>query len=62
MFKLMTAERGASFGLVSGKNASDNGAMIACAGLFKLDKGVTTPLKESGVNPSWRLDSEKVWG
>lgn len=62
MFELMTSERGAEFGVVSGKNASDNGAMIACAGLFKLEKGVETPLAESGVNPSWRLDSEKVWG
>lgn len=35
--------------------STDNGAMIAGAGLFRLERGLFTPLS-AGVYPNWELD------
>ncbi|MEI8332162.1 MAG: bifunctional N(6)-L-threonylcarbamoyladenine synthase/serine/threonine protein kinase, partial [Methanomicrobiales archaeon] len=60
MLRIMCDDRGAQFFVPEQKYLGDNGAMIAYTGKLMLESGVTTPLKSSQVNPSFRSDEVAV--
>ncbi len=60
MLKIISDEHGATFHVVDRSLAGDNGAMIAWAGYVLYKHGVKTTIKESMVNPKWRLDEIEI--
>ena len=56
MLSLIAEDHGVSFNKVPLEFATDNGAMIAWAGLLAFRNGVVTPFDESMVKLRWRLD------
>jgi len=60
MLRDMSEEHGARFSVVPGKYATDNGAMIAWAGVLCYKHGLTIPVEKSFVKLRWRLDEVEV--
>jgi bifunctional N6-L-threonylcarbamoyladenine synthase / protein kinase Bud32 len=60
MLQQMCEERGASFFVPEKRYLGDNGAMIAYTGKIMLESGVSLPVKDSWVNPSFRSDQVEV--
>jgi len=60
MLKVMAEEHGARFSVVPKEYATDNGAMIAWAGVLCYKYGLTTPIEKSFVRIRWRLDDVDV--
>jgi universal protein Kae1 len=60
MLKVIAAEHDARFSVVPREFATDNGAMIAWAGVLAYRHGVVTPVEESFVKLRWRLDRVDV--
>ena len=60
MLRTMCEERGAKFSVPEQKYLGDNGAMIAYTGKLMLESGVSTPVSQSQVNPSFRSDEVEV--
>lgn len=59
MLETVAKEHEASFHWIKKWN-SDNGAQIAYVGSLRHRHGSRTPIKESVVRPSWRLDEVKI--
>jgi universal protein Kae1 len=55
MMKKMCEERGTKFYVVPTKYSSDNGVMIAYAGLLAYKKGFDKPFEDL-IKPKWRID------
>lgn len=53
-------EHSARFHVVPPDLAGDNGGMIAWTGSLALENGLAVPVKESYINPNWRLDEVEV--
>jgi N6-L-threonylcarbamoyladenine synthase/protein kinase Bud32 len=60
MLRLMCKDRGASFAVPQKEYLGDNGAMIAYTGRLMLAQGDTVQVKDSKVNPSFRVDQVPV--
>jgi N6-L-threonylcarbamoyladenine synthase len=60
MVKNIAEDHGAQPHIVPIKLAADNGAMIAWTGLIAYEAGVRTPVENSYVNPSWRMDQVEI--
>ena len=60
MLESIAAEHDARFSVVPREFATDNGAMIAWAGVLAYTHGVVTPVEESFVKLRWRLDRVDV--
>jgi universal protein Kae1 len=60
MLEIIAAEHGARFMVVPKEFATDNGAMIAWAGVLAFTHGQTTPVEESFVKVRWRVDRVEV--
>jgi universal protein Kae1 len=60
MLEIIAAEHGARFTVVPKEFATDNGAMIAWAGVLAFTHGQTTPVEESFVKVRWRVDKVEV--
>jgi N6-L-threonylcarbamoyladenine synthase len=60
MVKDIAHEHGAEPHIVPIRLAADNGAMIAWTGIVAYQAGHVTPLSESHVNPSWRMDQVEI--
>ncbi|MFH2111283.1 MAG: KEOPS complex N(6)-L-threonylcarbamoyladenine synthase Kae1 [Candidatus Bathyarchaeota archaeon] len=58
--KAIAEEHGAKPFVVPIRLAADNGAMIAWTGILAYNSGIRTPIEESLVNPSWRMDQVEV--
>ena len=58
--KAIAEEHGAKPFVVPIRLAADNGAMIAWTGILAYNSGIRTPIEESRVNPSWRMDQVEV--
>jgi len=58
--KAIAEEHGARPFVVPIRLAADNGAMIAWTGILAYNSGIRTPIEESHVNPSWRMDQVEV--
>jgi len=58
MMKTMCEERGARFYVVPAKYSSDNGVMIAYAGLLAYKNGFDKPFEDL-IRPKWRIDEVK---
>jgi universal protein Kae1 len=58
MMKKMCEERGTKFYVVPTKYSSDNGVMIAYAGLLAYKRGLVEPFKDL-IKPKWRIDEVK---
>ncbi|MCJ7714405.1 N(6)-L-threonylcarbamoyladenine synthase Kae1 [Candidatus Bathyarchaeota archaeon] len=56
MLSLIAKDHGVSFKKVPLEFATDNGAMIAWAGLLAFRSGIVTPIEESIVKLRWRID------
>jgi universal protein Kae1 len=56
MLSLIAKDHGVSFNKVPLEFATDNGAMIAWAGLLAFRSGIVTPIEESIVKLRWRID------
>src|SRR5208337_1608260 len=62
MLRIMCEDRGARFFVPEQKYLGDNGAMIAYTGKLMLESGISLPVEESRINPSFRSDEvEVVW-
>ncbi|MEN6395904.1 MAG: bifunctional N(6)-L-threonylcarbamoyladenine synthase/serine/threonine protein kinase [Methanoregula sp.] len=60
MLMIMCEERGARFFVPERKYLGDNGAMIAYTGKLMLESGLSLPIENSQVNPSFRSDEVEV--
>jgi N6-L-threonylcarbamoyladenine synthase/protein kinase Bud32 len=60
MLKIISEEHDAVFHVVPREFASDNGAMIAWAGILSFTHGIVTPLEESYVKLRWRVEKVDV--
>lgn len=60
MLRIMCEERGAAFYVPEQKYLGDNGAMIAYTGKLMLENGVSLPVENSQINPSFRSDEVEV--
>jgi universal protein Kae1 len=60
MLSVISAEHNAAFRVVPREFASDNGAMIAWAGVLAYTHGLVTPIQESYVRVRWRVDKVEV--
>jgi len=60
MLTLISEEHDARFAVVPLEFATDNGAMIAWAGVLAFRYGLVTPLEESFVKLRWRVDKVDV--
>jgi len=60
MLGIIAAEHDAQFMVVPKEFATDNGAMIAWAGVLAFTHGQTTPVEESFVKLRWRVDKVDV--
>jgi glycoprotease/Kae1 family metallohydrolase len=60
MVREIAWEHGAEPYVVPIRLAADNGAMIAWTGIVAYRAGHVTPLAESHVNPSWRMDQVEI--
>ena len=60
MLRIMCEDRGARFFVPEQKYLGDNGAMIAYTGKLMLESGVSVPVGESRINPSFRSDEVDV--
>jgi N6-L-threonylcarbamoyladenine synthase/protein kinase Bud32 len=60
MLRTMCGDRGAAFHVPEPLYLGDNGAMIAYTGKLMLEHGITLPVEESHVNPSFRSDDVDV--
>jgi N6-L-threonylcarbamoyladenine synthase len=60
MVRDIAHEHGAEAHIVPIRLAADNGAMIAWTGVVAYQAGHVTPLGESHVNPSWRMDQVEI--
>jgi N6-L-threonylcarbamoyladenine synthase len=58
MMNKMCEERGAKFYVVPSKYSSDNGVMIAYAGLLAYKRGFDKPFEDL-IKPKWRIDEVK---
>jgi N6-L-threonylcarbamoyladenine synthase len=58
MMKIMCEERGAKLYVVPHKYSSDNGVMIAYAGLLAYKNGLDNPFEDL-IKPKWRIDEVK---
>jgi len=58
MLEIMAKERGAKVYVVPMEYATDNGAMIAVAGMLAYNSGYRT--KDTAINPKWRTDEVEV--
>lgn len=56
----IAGEHGAKPFVVPLRLATDNGAMIAWTGLIAYLEGQETPIKESYIQPSWRMDQVEI--
>ena len=56
MLSLIAKDHGVSFKKVPLEFTTDNGAMIAWAGLLAFRSGIVTPIEESIVKLRWRID------
>ena len=58
----MVEERGGGVSAMDHRYCIDNGAMIAQAGIFALQFGLTTPIKDSWCTQRYRTDQMKaIW-
>jgi N6-L-threonylcarbamoyladenine synthase/protein kinase Bud32 len=60
MLRIMCEDRGARFFVPEQKYLGDNGAMIAYTGKLMLECGISVPIEESRINPSFRSDEVEV--
>jgi N6-L-threonylcarbamoyladenine synthase/protein kinase Bud32 len=60
MLEVIAKEQGAKFNVVPQRFATDNGAMIAWAGVLAYTHGIVTPINESYVKLRWRVDRVDV--
>jgi tRNA A37 threonylcarbamoyltransferase TsaD len=60
MLDIIAGEHDASFSVVPQRFASDNGAMIAWAGVLAYTHGLSVPVEESFVRVRWRVDKVDV--
>ena len=60
MLNFIANEHDATFSVVPLKFATDNGAMIAWAGILAFTNGLVTPLEKSFVRLRWRVDKVDV--
>jgi len=60
VMRAIAEEHGAESYVVPLEYALDNGAMIAWTGLLAYLSGVRTPVEESLIRPSWRLDEVEI--
>ncbi|MEM0010072.1 MAG: KEOPS complex N(6)-L-threonylcarbamoyladenine synthase Kae1 [Candidatus Bathyarchaeia archaeon] len=60
MLRVMAEEHDARFSVVPKEYATDNGVMIAWAGILCYKYGLTTPIERSFVKLKWRLDDVEV--
>ena len=60
MVRDIAHEHGAEPHIVPIRLAADNGAMIAWTGIVAYQAGHVTPLNESHVKPSWRMDQVEI--
>ena len=62
MMRQMVEERGGGVSSMDHRYCIDNGAMIAQAGIFALQFGVTTPIEDSWCTQRYRTDQMKaIW-
>ena len=62
MMRQMVEERGGGVSAMDHRYCIDNGAMIAQAGIFALQFGVTTPIEDSWCTQRYRTDQMKaIW-
>ena len=60
MLKIISKEHDATFHVVDKSLAGDNGAMIAWTGYILYKYGIETKIRDSEVNPKWRLDQVHI--
>ncbi len=60
MVRMISEEHEASFNVVPTEFATDNGAMIAYAGILAYPYGLVTPIEESQVRLRWRIEKVNV--
>ncbi|HTY15719.1 MAG TPA: bifunctional N(6)-L-threonylcarbamoyladenine synthase/serine/threonine protein kinase [Methanoregulaceae archaeon] len=60
MLRTMAEDRGATFYVPERQFLGDNGGMIAYTGKLMLGHGISTPVPESHINPSFRSDQAEV--
>jgi N6-L-threonylcarbamoyladenine synthase/protein kinase Bud32 len=60
MLRTMCEDRGARFFVPEQKYLGDNGAMIAYTGKLMLESGVSLPVENSQINPTFRSDDVNV--
>lgn len=62
MMRQMVEERGGGVSAMDHRYCIDNGAMIAQAGIFALQFGLTTPMEDSWCTQRYRTDQMKaIW-
>lgn len=62
MMQDMVGDRGAALCAMDNRYCIDNGAMIAQAGIFEFQMGVTTPMSEATCTQRFRTDAvEAIW-
>jgi N6-L-threonylcarbamoyladenine synthase len=60
MLAVIAQEHDAEFSVVPLQYATDNGAMIAWAGILAYQHGLVVPIEESMVKLRWRVDKVDV--